>query len=190
MNTFRDHSPKRTCSKVYKNYRDYKPYLAADFANRCGYTNCPDTWFGGIDNFHIDHFVPWKKYPELPNLETDYSNLVYSCSYVNISKSNDEGQYLDPCDEDYNKHFFRDTYGNIIPHAQSAKAVYMHKKLKLYLKRYQIIWMLDKLEAKLQELSELRQSKTLTDKVSNKINAMIADLVQEYFQYRKYLISV
>lgn len=189
MNSFRDHFPKRTFLKEYKNYRDYKQPLANDFSNRCGYTNCPDLWFGGMDNFHIDHFIPWKKYPNTPNLKIDYSNLVYSCSYVNISKSNDEGQYLDPCNEDYNKHFSRDFYGKIVPNKDSAKAIYMYKKLKLYLRRYQVIWMLDNLESKLQELLKIKNSAKLAIDQTNELNTMIIELVEEYFKYRKYLIS-
>lgn len=60
---FRDKQPIRTCVKKYANYKSYKPYLAKDFFNRCGYTDCSDFWFGGMNNFHIDHFKPWKKYP-------------------------------------------------------------------------------------------------------------------------------
>ena len=55
-NKFRYNSPARTCVKIYTNYRSFKQYLAADFNSRCGYTDCPDFWFGGKNNFHIDHF--------------------------------------------------------------------------------------------------------------------------------------
>lgn len=94
MMNFRDKQPIRTCVKKYANYKSYKPYLAKDFFNRCGYTDCSDFWFGGMNNFHIDHFKPWKKYPQNPLLKTDYQNLVYCCSYVNILKSDDQEHTL------------------------------------------------------------------------------------------------
>src|SRR5258708_2160899 len=81
-----------------------------------------------------------------------YANLVYSCSYVNILKSNDEGEYIDPCDTDFNLHFERDNIGNILPLASSKQGNYMYKELKLFMKRYQIIWMLDSLYRKMKEL--------------------------------------
>ena len=144
---FRKMAPKRTCTKKYKSYRSFKPYIRADFNSRCGYTDCPDFWFGGSQTFHIDHFKPKTKNPEL---EVEYSNLVYCCSYVNILKSDDEGSYVDPCDINFDNHFKRSSDGTIIP--TSSEGSYMHKKLKLYLKRYQTIWMLEELRTKMSEL--------------------------------------
>lgn len=190
MFPFREHFPKRTCLSTYANYRQFKAELAADFSNRCGYTNCHDFWFGGQDNFHIDHFVPWKKYLTInPGLKTAYSNLVYSCSYVNILKSDDEGQYLDPCQEDFNEHFTRDQHGMIVANPQSSKAVYMHKRLKLYLRRYQIIWMLDKLNSLIDNLLLLKDAgKTPEEKAE--VNEMIVEVVSIYQNYKKYLRAV
>jgi hypothetical protein len=152
---FRNNHPIRTHKKSEANYRRYKPYLAKDFFNRCGYTDCRDFWFGGKNNFHIDHFIPWKTYPDKPNLKTDYSNLVYACSYVNILKSNDEGAYIDPCNVDFNEHFSREADGTIIPNSKSEEATFMYRKLKLHLRRYQIIWMLDAILEKKKLLLEV-----------------------------------
>ncbi|WP_432742259.1 hypothetical protein ABXJ76_17125 [Methylobacter sp. G7] len=150
---FREATPQRTfVGNPYNDYRRYKDFLRSDFNNRCGYTDCPDIWFGGKRCFHIDHFKPKSKHP---SLVTSYSNLVYSCSYVNIQKSDDEGMYLDPCDTDFNQHFFRDDEGNIQPISASAEARYMHKKLKLGLSRYGLIWMLDQLRMKKMEIRAL-----------------------------------
>lgn len=154
-NKFRESSPKRNYQGKHNNYRSYKPHLAKDFFNRCGYTDCPDFWFGGTNYFHIDHFIPWKKHPKKPNLKTDYENLVYCCSYVNILKSNDEGNYLDPCKVDFNKHFRRDKSGNILPLPNSVQANYMYKKLKLFMKRYQIIWTLEKICNRMERLQTI-----------------------------------
>lgn len=148
---FRQISPKRTCTKTYTSYKRFKPYLAEDFNKRCGYTDCPDFWFGGKNTFHIDHFKPFSKNPEL---ETDYSNLVYCCSYVNILKSDDEGDYIDPCNIDFNEHFERDSDGSIIPKASSKEANYMFTKLQLNLSRYRFIWKLEEMRDKKNRIKE------------------------------------
>jgi hypothetical protein len=183
---FRDFHPKRTCTIVYSNYGSYKPYLKKDFHNRCGYTDCPDFWFGGKNNFHIDHFLPWKSYPDKPHLKTDYQNLVYCCSYVNILKSNDCNIYLDPCNTDFNSHFTRNSSGRIIP--TSITAQYMYKKLKLYLKRYEIIWMLEKLFNKMDKLANAIELEEENYK-KNELKIVLADLSCVMLQYRKYLVD-
>lgn len=156
---FREAPPKRSCTKTFSTYRSFKPYLADDFNCRCGYTDSHHRWFGGISTFHIDHFQPYSKFPAL---KTEYSNLVYACSYVNVLKSNDDpANYLDPCATDYNQHFFRGRDGRINPRAESPQAVYMHRKLKLGLARYQVIWLLEKCDRVMGELAAL--SKTLPD---------------------------
>ena len=185
-NLFRLKAPERTCNKSFKIYGRYKTYLAKDFYNRCGYTNCPDYWFGGTGNFHIDHFIPWKKHPTQPNLKTDYSNLVYCCSYVNILKSNDETGYLEPCTDDYNSHFSRDDLGNIIANTSSKKAIYMHNKLKLYLKRYQIIWMLDNIFNRMKALKEAIQNSP-DGQEKNELKYAMSDLACIMVDYHKYL---
>ena len=184
-NNFREKQPSRTCKKTYAVYGSFKPYLASDFLERCGYTDCPDFWFGGANNFHIDHFIPWKNYPAKPNLKTDYSNLVYCCSYVNILKSNDEGHYIDPCDVDFNQHFTRDAIGNILPLAVSVEGNYMYGKLKLYMKRYQIIWTLENIFNKMKLLKQAIEN-TADSKLKNDLlvaNGELGMVMTEYLEY-------
>lgn len=182
-NKFRLNHPKRTCTKTYKSYRSFKKYLVEDFNSRCGYTDCPDFWFGGKNTFHIDHFKPKTKNPKL---ETEYSNLVYCCSYVNISKSDDEGDYLDPCDVDFNIHFERDNIGNILPKKTSKEANYMFTKLKLFLSRYQIIWMLDSLILKMEQL-EIAIKNSTNEKIKVELHILNSELSIELRKYIKYL---
>lgn len=186
-NNFRDASPKRTCAHTYVNYQKYKEALRKDFNARCGYTDCPDFWFGGKNNFHIDHFIPWKKHPSKPELKTDYTNLVYACSYVNILKSNDEGSYLDPCNTDYNEYFSRSPDGSIVPSYKSTEAVFMHKRLKLYLSRYRIIWMLDKIKIKLTQVQVLIDSGVLADTQKGNALGIHYDLAKAFVEYMEYL---
>ena len=186
-NKFRENLPVRTFTRTYAKYSQYKQYLAKDFFNRCGYTDCYDFWFGGVNNFHIDHFIPWKNYPAQPTLKTDYQNLVYCCSYVNILKSNDETNYIDPCNNDFNDHFIRDKIGNIIPNTNSVQAQYMYQKLKLFMRRYQIIWMLDKIDTKMQQL-KLAIEKTSNEKLKQELlitNGELGMLMSEYLNYLK-----
>ena len=185
-NKFRIKSPVRACVKSYQVYGRYKSFLAEDFSNRCGYTDCPDFWFGGSGNFHIDHFIPWKKYPSKPNLKTDYSNLVYCCSYVNILKSDDETAYLDPCNVDYNDHFSRDTLGNIKPNKSSVQAMYMYDRLKLYLKRYQVIWMLENIFIKMELIKNALDSSP-EGQQKNELRYVMSDLACLMLEYKKYL---
>ena len=184
INKFRQIEPKRTYTgDDLSDYKRYKDQLRIDFHKRCGYTDCPDFWFGGKSNFHIDHFLPRSKYPEL---ECKYSNLVYSCSFVNRAKSDDEGSYLDPCDNDFNDFFYRDEHGNIYPEDSSSEAKYMYKKLKLYLDRYGIIWMLDFIDKEIDLLStEIKKIKGKDKK--NKLLEMYYDLSEEFRKYKKYL---
>ena len=185
-NKFRIKPPIRTCLKSYKVYGSYKDHLQKDFNSRCGYTDCPDFWFGGSGNFHIDHFVPCKKHPTKPKLKTDYSNLVYCCSYVNILKSDDETAYLDPCNVDYNNHFSRDKLGNIKPNLSSPHAVYMFDKLKLYLRRYQIIWMLDNIYSKM-ELMKVAIENSSEGQEKDELRLVMSDLSCIMLDYMKYL---
>ncbi|SUB31436.1 Uncharacterised protein [Yersinia pseudotuberculosis] len=183
---FRVQTPVRNCIKKYVSYNCFKPYLAKDFNYRCGYTDSPDFWFGGKSNFHIDHFIPWKNHPDIPNLKTDYNNLVYCCSFVNILKSNDETDYLDPCNHDYNKHFYRNVHGEIKPNPQSKTAIYMYNKLKLYMQRYQLIWMLDNLFNKL-ELLSIAIENTIDKEKKDDLKSTMCELVPIVIEYKKYL---
>lgn len=184
---FREVSPQRTCKKTFTTYRPFKSYLAVDFNSRCGYTDCADRWFGGVTTFHIDHFAPLKNFP---HLETSYSNLVYACSYVNILKSDDDpANYLDPCNDEYNEHFYRDNLGTIYPKPSSKKASYMHKKLKLGLARYSTIWLLENLYNLMKELNA--HITTLPTDTKEEIAALraLSKLNAEFTKYFDYLTN-
>lgn len=183
MANFRNLSPSRTCLKLYANYGAYKPYLAEDFNHRCGYTDCPDFWFGGPRTFHIDHFKPFSKYP---HLKTTYSNLVYCCSYVNIRKSDDDGDYLDPCEVDFNDHFERTVDGSIIPKAHSPKAKYMYEKLQLYLQRYRLIWKLEEMFSATTKLIEAINA-CVDMEIVDRLRIAHSELAEEKHKYEQYL---
>ncbi len=180
---FRELAPARTCTKTYASYKSFKKYLAADFNSKCGYTDCRDFWFGGKNTFHIDHFKPFSKNP---SLATDYANLVYCCSYVNILKSDDEGDYLDPCNIDFNEHFERNTDGSIVTKPTSKEAKYMFDKLKLGLARYRIIWKLDEILDRLNKLQVAIKSPA-NIKIKNDLRIIHSELAEEFTIYLEYL---
>lgn len=178
MINFRKQNPVRTCQRISKDYRSFKTDLANDFNKRCGYTDCSDIWFGGSRTFHIDHFKPHSKYP---TIKTSYSNLVYSCSYVNIAKSDiDNPNFLDPCDHDYNLHFTRHGNGSISPVSPQARIMY--HELKLYLLRYQIIWMLDEIYQRLKTITAINK-----EDPSERAKELIVELNEHFMEYIEYL---
>ncbi len=157
MPNFREYSPQHNHNfqKPYKSYRSYKKYLVLDFNNCCGYCNGHDTWNGGPKSYHIDHFAPQDKFPQL---ETQYDNLIYACPSCNLAKSNKwysnnsntnshfiNGKGLQkPTEIDFNIHFVRDADGAI--QGNTVEGVFMVKTLKLNLERHSIIWRLTRLQ--------------------------------------------
>lgn len=173
---FRTTRPRRTCTVKKADYRQYKDALAADFNNRCGYTDCVDYWFGGKRNFQIDHLKPHSVYPDK---KAEYSNLVYCCSYVNRAKSNDDSpNYIDPCDVDYNTHFRRDKDGII--YGVTPQAKYMVSKMHLSLKRYAIIWYLERIEERITLLREKIETRP-------EIKIALCSILLDYYDFTKKL---
>jgi len=190
-NPLRQSVPVRTCAKTYASYGSFKKYLRTDFKAQCGYCADSDLLIGKR-HYHIDHFVPKDQLKKIK--DNDYSNLVYSCFYCNNSKSSDwptgdesisvnennEG-YIDPCDCDYDKQYYRDLDGNIVPQTDLGK--YMHDKLKLWLKRHSVLWMLERLSSQINILGELKKQKSL----SVKSKTRLVNLLEKQHQYLEYL---
>ncbi len=144
------------------NYRDYKLSLRADFNKRCGYCDDDDRFMGGRRGYHIEHFAPISKFE---NLKTEYTNLIYSCPFCNISKSNDwpsdsadenvanNRGYIDPCEVEYSEHIGREETGKIVAKTELGK--YIHKKLKLNLMRHEMIWQHGQLKLLIDELKAI-----------------------------------
>lgn len=153
---------RRTDIQPRNRYTLYKEDLRVDFSKKCGYCGTADYYSGGQRGFHIDHFAPKKKFFALTNT---YYNLVYSCPTCNIGKSDDwpsesaevsyvgDIGYIDPCSNEYTNHLARAHTGKII--ALTTLGIYIHKRLKLGLKRRQICWLIDKMESQLDELGKI-----------------------------------
>jgi 5-methylcytosine-specific restriction endonuclease McrA len=182
-------SPKRRANVIAKaRYSLYKSELREDFLSKCGYCDTSDHYSGGKRGYHIDHFAPKSKFAHLKN---DYGNLVYCCPICNIGKSNDwpgndplvsfvgDKGFVDPCHADYGTHLARSLVGEIVP--LTGLGAYIHKKLRLNLKRRQICWLLDRMEEQLEQLRKMLENKKFeADK--DEIKAL-CELQGEYFKY-------
>ncbi len=109
----------------YNNYKKYKPYLREEFGKACIYCRKPDS-LGDLDAFGVDHYRPKKKYP---NLETDYSNLFYSCNTCNRRKGEfwpthtqvSNGQFVpNPCDYVMHQHLRSEPNGTVAAHSPAG----------------------------------------------------------------------
>jgi len=164
--TIQKQKPIRDCSKTYKNYRSFKQYLINDFNKRCGYCDDLDDFNGGENNYQIDHFKPKKLFSEL---ETEYSNLVYSCPFCNRAKWDKwkKNGFLDPCGEEYDNHLERLGNGKI--KYKSLRGKYIYVNLNLHLVRHEILWMIEKIQKQKKELKAYLKSLTIEHKNYKKI---------------------
>jgi uncharacterized protein (TIGR02646 family) len=142
----RDRPPVRRDAQPKDAYHKYRAELREDFNNSCGYCGDSDE---RCDKsiFHIDHFAPKSLFPELG---LAYTNLVYSCRYCNVSKSNHwigvdasvsnngAAGFIDPCSTEYEINLGRSSSGRI--YAKTIVGSYILKRLKLGLLRHELLW--------------------------------------------------
>lgn len=188
----RSKTPRRSSPAKKTNYRSYKPDLKTDFNDSCGYCGIHHVYFGCGKAFHIDHFAPKSMFK---SLECEYENLVYSCPICNIAKSDDwpsndssvsikDGKgFIDPCSYKFDENFYRDASGKIKFHDKEPAAEYMHKKLKLGLKRHEIFWLADYFQKAVQELLPLIDSLDDEAPIKSKISKVFMDTVKQMNKY-------
>lgn len=169
-----------------------KRNLAPDFDNRCAYCDDLDKYSGGYNAYHVEHFAPKEKFGEL---KFTYDNLLYSCPYCNISKSNkwvgktsdesvieDKG-FVDPCTDEYYKHLGRDDEGRII--FLTSLGEYMYFELKLFLKRHSILNNIDRLRDRrlaLQSKIDEKESKGENVNSLRQVHSILCDVLCEYYE--------
>lgn len=156
-------------------YGKYSDILREDFAGICGY--CGKNEYVTKNTFEIDHFIPRKYAPEL---EEDYSNLVYSCYECNRKKASkwpskdkniqflDGIGFVDPVSEEYDKHMERDAQGNII--GKTAAGQYM----------VQVGFEFDK--RPMREIYKAMQLINKKQQLCKKIQSVSADELHEYIE--------
>lgn len=138
-----------------------KKHLAVDFNHRCAYCDDWDYFNGEYRAYHVEHFAPKEKFPEL---KYTYTNLLYACPYCNGSKSDkwpssdanvnvvgDVG-FLDPCEDDYYKNLHRNSDGSI--GYDTPLGEYIYSELSLGLKRHKYIFRITELYELLKLLKE------------------------------------
>ena len=122
---------------LFKNYREYKPFLRLDFERRCAYCYIPESRYGTPGNYTIDHFRP-KSRPEFRKLICHYSNLYYVCRDCNLYKGAawpssvlraQEFRFLDPCTDDFSLHWIVRPDGILTP--KTPAGAYMIARLRL-----------------------------------------------------------
>ncbi|WP_367211272.1 HNH endonuclease [Sphingobacterium sp. R2] len=126
-------------------YSDWKPLLAVEGYHQCLYCTISESSFGGIRNFHVEHYRP-KGIPRFSHLENDYSNLYYACAICNTFKSDDwpddpdemltKACYPDPSKVDYALLFGVDGITGLAT-GKNLTGIYLSNKL--YLNRAQLI---------------------------------------------------
>jgi len=143
-------------------YRQWKPELAVEGLHQCVYCAIPEARFGGIHNFHVEHFRPQSRFPAL---ESVWGNLFYSCGLCNIFKGDDwpdeagDSAYVDPSLTDYSSLIAFNDEGFAVP--QNQRAAYTIERL--YLNRPQLLierresLILARLIAANRALAELRE---------------------------------
>lgn len=71
---------------AFSKYKDFRPYLVAEFSNTCVYCRTPDV-IPGSRSFAVEHYLPKRHFR---SLETQYTNLFLACHTCNGRK----GQYF------------------------------------------------------------------------------------------------
>lgn len=118
-------------------YSEWKEEIADDCSHICVYCEIGTNYFGGVRNFHIDHYKPKSKFIEL---EDDTNNLFLSCSICNCFKS-------DYWDDEENCNIPNPTNGEFILNISKDQngllrsTSFLHNFMihKLYLNRVQLI---------------------------------------------------
>lgn len=164
--------------------------LINDFEHRCAYCDDLDKYGGGSKVYHVEHFAPKEKFPEL---KFQYDNLLYACPFCNISKSNkwpsdsstvavvgNKG-FIDPCTYEYEKHLGRHTSGEI--YYKTALGKYMFYEMKLYLQRHQLIYNLGRVHAKLKEVKKEIDRREHVHKPTEDLTELYKELCVIFFEY-------
>lgn len=180
---------KRRTYTIKKDYTECKDILAEDFQQMCGY--CGKDRKVLLKQFQIDHFAPKSKFPDKKNI---YENLVLACPQCNRLKSdkwigenseisNDgEKGFVDPADEEYSKHLYRDDNGKIMYNTKVGE--YMYNVLKFNIRKTDLIWKIMKLNELKKELKE--NLKSNPDAEGNRKFVEIQNELDELLEYITY----
>lgn len=192
---FRDKTPERRKDpKTVQRHQQHKPDLKVDFRSYCGYCHSHDRY---RDTFYeVDHFIPQDFFKINGTISpTDYFNLVYSCRPCNNSKRkkwpsqsetvfhvNNEG-FIDPCDDDFAKQFYRCSRGRI--HARTKLGAWMHNAFKFHIREreLELIWQLERFHKVLQKLIKERDKHAEGSEKWENIQNQLKDKALIYYEF-------
>lgn len=186
-----------------KNWGLHKPDLQEDFNNHCAYCDSYDGFRHTY--FEVDHFVP--KDLIIKNAWAislvEYSNLVYSCKFCNNSKlavwptnsptvfyRYNKG-FIDPCDSNFDSHFYRTRSGEIRWKTTLGKWMYTNAfKFDERIDGIKLLWNLNRIRKALlilnTKLSGYKKNSRNYNAVYRQIQALNAQYVpthQELIDY-------
>ena len=70
-------NPQRSYTGImWRTNRENKKRLINDFEHRCAYCDDLDKYGGGSKVYHVEHFAPKEKFPELNGLPSTYLNQL------------------------------------------------------------------------------------------------------------------
>ena len=123
-------------------YSDWKQEIATDCGKRCVYCGIRQCRYYGLDPYHVEHFKPKSKFPDLKN---EIKNLFLACAVCNRFKGSDWieeghvafeiGEYASPADNDFNELFSVDQSFSV----SSVEPIGTYMIVKLFLNRPQLI---------------------------------------------------
>lgn len=165
-------------------YSDWKDQIARDCHHQCVYCAIHESHFGGLDNFHVDHFRPKSRFR---NLEHIITNLFLACSICNRFKSDDwpdepKDDHSVPAYPDPSKHDYNDLFKVTRDHKVAGRfpaSAYVTDRL--YLNRPQLVMerrihVLDRKMASLEDFA--RNASVVLRKQRTRKNAVI-DILAE-----------
>lgn len=189
--------PKRSFNgERWKTNTSNKKRLVSDFYSRCGYCGDIHSYSGGFNSYHVEHFAPKDKFSTHQFI---YDNLIYACPFCNIAKSNtwignspkenivkNKG-FIDPCHNDYDKHLYRKPLGQI--GYKTPVGEYMYYTLKLYLKRHEIIFSLNRIDDYCTKIKEKIDQLKIEGKSTSQYEELLRDLTYEFYFYHKSFVG-
>lgn len=124
-------------------YTDWKPFLRSEGFYRCVYCSIHEGSFGGLRNFHVEHFRPKSKFAALEN---HYPNLFYCCAICNSFKGDEWIEvdivpapivscFPDPSLTDFSSLFWLDASGTLAGKGKTGEFL----AVQLFLNRPQLV---------------------------------------------------
>lgn len=182
-------------------YSDWKELIATECFNQCVYCAISEGNFGGIRNFHVEHYRPKSRFPDLIN---DIKNLFYACAICNVFKGNDwpnepdmkfsNSSYPNPSETDYNTLFSIDNNKGVLE-GEFIASKYMAEKL--YLNRPQLILLrrnffsLKKVDEYMSFFDEIKQRlEEMTDSDSKVFLKKFLDIFYEILNIQRQLLKL